>query len=264
MGANAKLVDLDVNFQAASEIYGWSIEVDNFFKGDFERVGFKYMWSKMKDGKGMSKFGAVYQSVLTNVQFGSKCGDSSIAKCLQGNLGQKRRLSIRINVDMYDSDSTSNNFTHGRIVGSIGISGDRSPPYFTFGRLLKPVTHDPNFWFSPFLFDKASCNVFVDLGNSLGIKKDGSIVDSIGQLKLGLLAKGDKTQAPECDNVKTWFPQRMPDANAFGGYMFTSGIFHANLKSCPKIQTLLLDQRLVLAQVNTINIIYRPEPRRIR
>lgn len=100
------------------------IKIKDFFKGDFQRVGFQYLWSKMKvNVHSLATYGAAYQSVLTNVQFGSRSGASPITKHLEEylNHSDKKELSIRFNVDMYDSFGTSANFTYGRIVGSIGI-----------------------------------------------------------------------------------------------------------------------------------------------
>ena len=150
------MVDFDVYFQSSTQIYGWSMQVKDFFKGDFQRVGFQYMWRKMKvNVHSMAVFGVAYQSVLTNVQFGSRIGASPITQHLKEhlNFSDKKELSIRFNIDMYDSFDTSANFTCARIVGSIGISGHDSPPYFTFGRMLKPNNDPPNFWFSPFVYD---------------------------------------------------------------------------------------------------------------
>ena len=237
------MVDFDVYFQSSTQIYGWSMQVKDFFKGDFQRVGFQYMWSKMKvNVHSMAVFGAAYQSVLTNVQFGSRIGASPITQHLkeQLNFSDKKELSIRFNIDMYDSFDTSANFTCARIVGSIGISGHDSPPYFTFGRMLKPNNDPPNFWFSPFVYDYEKKTLLLDLGNSLAITEDGNIVKSIGNLALAYTnIMSDTIGCPD-----TWNPFGHIYFSDLGNYALTAGIFKIDVG-----EEDLRKSRIILAQV---------------
>lgn len=179
--ASAKLVDFDVELQVASKIYGWTIEVENFFKGDFQSVPFQYMWSRYPVG-GDKQYGAVYQSVLDNVQFGYRADESDIVKFFKRNVDNNDiKLSIHFNIDRFVADSQQNNFTIARIVGSIGISGPESPPYFTLGRLLEPVyssssTH--SFWYAPFVKENKDNDhyILVDFGNSFQMDSNGNVI----------------------------------------------------------------------------------------
>ena len=246
--SHAKLVDLDVQYQAVSEVYGWSIRVGEFFKGDFQRVGFQYMWKKMLS-HGDSRYGAIYQSILTNVQFGWKTETSPFCQDFRKQLEktEKKQLSIRFNVDMYTTNDRLGNFTYARMVGSVGILGFDAPPYFTKGRLLKPVKDVQNFWFAPFVYDNIQGDFFLDLGNSLVINKDGSFdKEMIGNLALGLVSDND-IKEPTCSNVTLWLHLEdiaIPREN----YALTSGIFHSPV-TVESERTQLQQNRVILAQV---------------
>ena len=252
-GSHAKLVDLDVQYQSASEIFGWSIKVDEFFKGDFQRVGFQYMWSKMQK-PGMGGYGAIYQSVLTNVQFGWKAEMSQFCKDIQKHWEktEKKQLSIRFNIDMYSANGVLGNFTNARITGSIGILGFDAPPYFTHGRLLKPVTGVEDFWFAPFVYDNIHNDFFLDLGNSLAIHEDGSFnIKTIGKLAVGVVT--DKNvKEPTCEDVKVL--QHLDDiAIPEENYALTSGIFYSPVNSESE-RAHLQNSRVVLVQVRILII----------
>ena len=219
------------------------MQVKDFFKADFQRVGFRYMWSKMKVSvHSMAKYGAMYQSVLTNVQFGTRSEDSAITKYLKDHLNRsnKKELSIRFNIDMYNSFGNSDNFTYARIVGSIGISGYDSPPYATFGRMLKPNGNNPNFWVSPFVYDHEKRSLLLDLGNSLAITEDGNLVKSIGNLAL---AKTDSDEDTiECPKI--WNPFGHIYFSDLEKYQLTAGIFKIDVQGAD-----LSAFRVVLAKV---------------
>ncbi|XP_028403095.1 uncharacterized protein LOC114525846 [Dendronephthya gigantea] len=244
LGASAKLVDLDVEFQASSQIYGWSLQVRDFFKADFQRVGFRYMWPKMKGSVQSTEIsGTAYQSVLTNVQFGTRSEESQITGYLKQYLNRSNRkeLSIRFNVDMYDSSVTSDNFTYGRIVGSIGISGYNSPPFVNFGRMLKRNGNNPNFWVSPFVYDQQKGSLFLDLGNSLAITENGNLVKSIGNLALAYSDRREDTI--KCP--KTWKPFSHIYFSDLEKYELTAGIFKLDVGDVD-----LSVSRVILAKVD--------------
>ena len=247
--SHAKLVDLDVQYQTVSEVYGWSIRVDEFFQGDFQRVGFQYMWGKMSS-PGDAGYGAIYQSVLTNVQFGWKTETSKFCQDFREQLEktEKKQLSIRFNIDMYNTNDALGDFTYARIVGSIGILGFDAPPYFTHGRLLKPLTDVKSFWFAPFVYDNIHRDFFLDLGNSLAIKKDGNFYEeAIGNLALGLV-RNNGVKEPTCDDVRYWLNVEDITQIMSENYVLTAGIFHSPVTSDPD-HTNLQNHRVILAQV---------------
>ena len=119
----AKMVDLDTQAQLFSEIWGWRIRIGNLFSADFTPVPFKYIWDKMitTEGYEYSPYGAVYQSVLSNIRWIDNGKDSPFIKQLQTAMNNdnidSERLSIRFNVDMYTTDPKKSTFTMGRVTG---------------------------------------------------------------------------------------------------------------------------------------------------
>lgn len=61
----------------------------------------------------------------------------------------------------------------GRVTGTIGLQGRKSPPFFTLGRMMKSMSS--HFQDTPFYVDQTKGKVFVDFGNSLPINANGSM-----------------------------------------------------------------------------------------
>ncbi|KAL9985862.1 hypothetical protein ACROYT_G008311 [Oculina patagonica] len=176
--ASAKMVDLDSEAQLFSEIWGWRIRIENLFSADYAPVPLQYLWKKMITTRGGAfTLGSAYQSVLSNITWLNHGMDSPFFKQLQGAMKNDKidseRLSIRFNVDMYQKESNESTFTMGRLTGTIGLLGRKSPPYFTHGRMMKALSS--NLQDAPFYVDKANGKVFVDFGNTLPIDEKGSV-----------------------------------------------------------------------------------------
>lgn len=97
---------------------------------------------------GSHAYGAVYTSVLTNIDWNDT--ENELVKAfLEYN---PERLSIHFNVDLYTVDNTWANFTWGRLTGAIGVSGKEAPPFFVGrGRMMR--TKDKNVYDAPFVVD---------------------------------------------------------------------------------------------------------------
>ena len=121
----AKLVDLDSEAQLFSEIWGWRFRIGDYFSADYTPVPFQYIWSKMNFSGGDSTYGAAYQSVLSNIRWiENKNGLDSpfvakIREAMKNDNIDASKLSIRFNVDLYQTDNAKNNFTMGRITGTL-------------------------------------------------------------------------------------------------------------------------------------------------
>ena len=59
-------------------------------------------------------------------------------------------------------------------LGTIGLIGTKSPPFFTLGRMMRALVND--FQDAPFYVDTTNKRVVVDFGNSLSIDQYGSIL----------------------------------------------------------------------------------------
>ena len=119
-----KMVDLDSQAQLFSEIWGWRIRIGDLFSADFTPVPFQYIWPKMKTMRYLdSPYGAVYQSVLSNIRWIDNGQGSPLIKQLQKAMNNvnidSEKLSIRLNIDMYHRDYNKENFTMGRITGMV-------------------------------------------------------------------------------------------------------------------------------------------------
>lgn len=116
----AKIVDLDAQAQRFSEIWGWRLQIGDFFSADYTPVPFQYAWSKLTCGGGNASIGTVYQSVLSNIQWMDNSNRSPFIKQLQDTMKndniESDKLSIRFNIDLYGLLTAEPKIT-GRIVG---------------------------------------------------------------------------------------------------------------------------------------------------
>jgi hypothetical protein len=82
----AKLVDLDPEQQMVSEIWGLQVFVGDplaqlGFGGSFEVSAFADLWARFPDGQPDSMFGAIWQSVLTDLKFANGAQSRFCASC---------------------------------------------------------------------------------------------------------------------------------------------------------------------------------------
>ena len=118
------MVDLDTEAQVFSEIWGWRIRIGNMFSADYTPVPFQYMWKKMITKRGGdSTLGAACQSVLSDIRWIDTTSDSPFINQLQKAMNndniESHKLSIRINMDMYQGNFEKENFTIGRVTGRV-------------------------------------------------------------------------------------------------------------------------------------------------
>lgn len=202
--APAKLVDLDSEQQLVSEIWGLQVRIadangNNLLVSDFEAAAFADIWDRAmgQEAGGDVDAGAMYQSVLTNLQWSDVSGSKFLTKLQEA--ASDGLLSIKFNVDNINMDNTSPSFMCGRIVGTIGPAAAAEPQHMVIGRQFmtaaapppQPPAPPPNF-FAPagginFCAAVVESNtVFVDLGNALNTSgTDGTMID-IGDLTLGV------------------------------------------------------------------------------
>ena len=123
---SAKLVDLDTEAQLYyCEMWGWRIRIGDLFSADYTPIPPQYLWKKKitKEGEktNSTAFGVAYQSVLSNITWIDNANGSPFIQKLQRAMNQVnisgKDLSIRFNLDMYESYSRKNTFTTGRITG---------------------------------------------------------------------------------------------------------------------------------------------------
>ncbi len=186
-GVEAKLVDLDSENQSTSQIWGLKVFVGKTtsglgFSGDYAVASFLDLFVRFTTGSADSFFGAGFQSVLQSIQWAGT-GTSRYLKELSAK-GIPSQLSIKFNVDGFNDDSTSSDFTLGRIVGSIGPQHDGEPSFFVAGRVLDPVPASTLNSAYAEIIDKT---LTIDLGNSLNTQSPGGPFVNLGAVNLVIL-----------------------------------------------------------------------------
>jgi hypothetical protein len=218
-GVEAKLVDLDPEQQMVSMIFGLMVAVGGGgqpgFRGEFRSAPFANIWTRFPQGQPDSFFGAFYQSVLESLAWDRTDG-SRFLKELAAAAQATGRLSIKFNVDGFQDDRGSTDFTFGRVVGAIGAQGAGEPLQFVAARVLNPGPGSTQT--QPFNTAYAEVRgdvVTVDLGNSLPTTSVGGPFPAMGTLALALLPP-DPTASPR-------YVGEVPYSNP-GWYASTAGI----------------------------------------
>lgn len=165
------LVDLDPDQQGVSQIIGMKLTVSvggGSVTGTFQPTNFTDMFVRPNPPViGDGKYSAIYQSVLTNLQWNAQ--GSPFLQALKAV--SPTQLSIKFNVDAYhDHDWVGGDFTHGRVAGTIGPQLQGEPATFVNARLLRPTgakSQFGNFNYAPAKTDMQRKTITYDLGNAL-------------------------------------------------------------------------------------------------
>ncbi|KFE70836.1 hypothetical protein [Hyalangium minutum] len=195
--APAKLADLDPEQQLVSEIWGLQVRIadatgNTLMRGDFEHVAFIDIWDRATvSSGGDADAGAVYQSVLKNLQWGD-VSKSPFLLALQ-KAASDGLLSIKFNVDAFNLDYTRPGFMTGRIAGTIGPASKDEPMHLVIGRqFMAGPNAGGNFYKPPGGINycaarvdaNANC-IYLDLGNALPTAAGGAMED-LGDLTLSV------------------------------------------------------------------------------
>jgi hypothetical protein len=187
-----KLVDLDPEQQMVSQIWGFQVLLGSplrgfGFRSDFRTAPFADIWVRVPTGQPDSFFGAFYQSVLNVADWAGVGGSRLLAELSRGGEAPPKQLSIRFNVDGYNDDTTSPEFTFGRVVGTIGPYDSTEPVHFLAGRALQsanqPYGPSLNTAYAQLVGDVLT----LDLGNSIPNQSVGGPPVALGQLYAALL-----------------------------------------------------------------------------
>ena len=193
-----KLVDLDPEQQMVSEIWGLEVRIcttggSTLVKGRFHPAAFADIWLRFPTGTPDSYYGAMYQSVLTDLEWADVSG-SPFLTALKG-AASTGRLSIKFNVDGYDDNVTSPTFTQGRIVGTIGPAATDEPAHLILGRHFLATPQNPmNCCVAT--VDESAGLIYVDLGNALPTSSAGGSMQDLGQLSLACIFPNDFSNNP--------------------------------------------------------------------
>ncbi len=223
----AKLVDLDSEQQLVSEIWGLQVRIadsegNTLLRGDFEPAAFADIWDRAtgSGSAGDIGAGAMYQSVLTNLQWGNVSA-SPFLTALQHAAGDGL-LSIKFNVDGMNLNFKSPDFMCGRIVGTIGPATLAEPRHMVIGRQFMASASPSGNFFTPVgginfcagVVDSAAGCIYLDLGNALTTSAPDGPFNDLGSLVLNVY---DPTATPGNPAGTTIALGTIPSQGA-GGY----------------------------------------------
>jgi hypothetical protein len=194
----AKLVDLDPEQQMVSTIWGLKVRIadaggNTLVQGNFKPAAFIDLWIRAGGGGGDAPMGAMWQSVLTNLQWGNVSA-SPFLTALQQASAATGRLSIKFDLDGINMDYSSPDFMCGRIVGTIGPALEGEPAHLIIGRQFMTNVYTNNEGLGPIPTDginffvgaveSAAGGIFLDLGNALPTTIPGGPLSNLGDLSL--------------------------------------------------------------------------------
>lgn len=198
----AKLVDLDTQQQMVSEIWGLLVRLLDkdgraLFSGDYKVAPFTNIWfNRSVDKSADSAAGATYTSVIQNINF-DMAGYAESSRFIKELIDEMHKvssaeLSCQFNVDRYNGDNTTPDFTLGRMVGAIGIAYPEDPKHFVRGRQLGPFPLQspplPSCNFGVAVYDTNSSMLMIDMGNALQFQT-GGVVLPCGNLEVRIQMK---------------------------------------------------------------------------
>jgi hypothetical protein len=263
--APAKMVDLDPQHQAISEIWGLQVRlVDSanrtLLQGEYKPAALYNIWLRQQDGLPTDmQLAASYQSVLEGVDWSDT--SSALLRALRA-AADDDMLSIAFNLYGYGRDSTTPRFTMGRIAGTIGPYRRGEPKHFVLGRQM--IAYTPEILVLPAegvhhvqaKLDETAKTLTMDFGNSLPIlDADGGLVD-IGQLLVGVLGDNPLTRQERAASTDFEFIGEVPYLES-DWYERTAGVQTFDLSKNPAALALLSRCPLVLLSPSEGSVDYK-------
>ncbi|MEJ0079276.1 MAG: hypothetical protein WDO17_28340 [Alphaproteobacteria bacterium] len=207
---SGKLVDLDPQWQMASQIWGLEVKLTDAkgvaaFGGKFRPSAFRdILFTRVGGPAGDGGASAYFQSVIECVSFADDAPNSTFLTDLRGATTDKL-LSIRLMTFGYVGDWTSPNYTLGTVLGVIGPCGSvDEPTSFVSGRRFTPKpgplsSQQPASSFQGINYftavvDEDAKMLLLDLGNALPLASTDGTIMKLGTLSAGLLLDGSLTE----------------------------------------------------------------------
>ncbi|XP_019617050.1 PREDICTED: uncharacterized protein LOC109464484 [Branchiostoma belcheri] len=185
IGSAGKLVDLDPDDQAQSQIWGLQVGVDGFFKGDFTPRSFNHMHEACEGREcstvsKMTQFSAVFFSTLQNVEWinGPLSYNSEFLKQVM-SLSRMPGFQLHIKLNVYNMvvESESPDFPYGRVTGTIYAKVSENPrPYGPYNRMLWGPPNKGSGHVPFYVEIKERNKVVLDFANFLKFDFKGNVV----------------------------------------------------------------------------------------
>lgn len=200
-GANervaAKLVDLDPQWQMASQIWGLEVRLSGekeaplahgrFLHSAFRDLTFSRIHGSGGDGGASSSF----QSVLQGMAWSAEAANSRALRELK-DIAASDSLSIRLMTFAFVYRYGDPRFSLGTVSGAIGPYIENEPKTFVLGRrFVAADVKGGQSWNGINYFsgavDERSLTLFLDLANALQLADTTGAVRDIGTLRVGVL-----------------------------------------------------------------------------
>ncbi|HVI48138.1 MAG TPA: hypothetical protein VM802_24940 [Chitinophaga sp.] len=217
---NGKMVDMDPQMQMVSEL--WAVKVrlstpagELLFEGEISPVGFRDIGTKQfPNHEGDTDYrrntqpsGACWTSVLKNLKWGPKAGNSPLLSALKSASADSGLLSIHLNSFGYYYAHVDGRFALGKVLGSVGPYLPDEPFYFAATRRLYGTVQD-YFAFSNFLVDETRKQLTLDLGNSYPINGPlGDVNINFPAMKLGIWSGIGNIDIPLANEHEKYYAQ---------------------------------------------------------
>lgn len=241
-----RLVDLDPDQQSRSMIVGLRLQLTIpagpsvpavTVTGTIRPMTIVDLWGRVQGGSGggIQSAGAMFQSVMDDMEWSGINGTSSVVLKQLYQISPNA-LSIKLVLDAYNGDITSDQFAQGRVVGTIGPYFAGEPAHFLAQRRLftnaesvvsTPMNNAP--------FQVTGNKLVIDLGNSVPTQqnpdKTAGAFQNLGQVEAVI--------DPLFENVTVPQPIFASVAEYTTQYQTTAGIFELDLdqKSAALLQS---------------------------
>lgn len=263
---SGKLVDLDPQQQAVSEIWGMALRLTDagnrgYFSGRYAVAAFINLWLRQKRASAPNdqQLAAEYQSVIKGVTW-SDPGASPLLRALR-DASAEGLLSIHFNVYGYGRDPKIPRYTLGRITGTLGPATAAEPRHFVLGRQMMPALNPNNpvaplygISFFQCLVDPERSTVTADFGNALQIENaSGAPLVDMGELSLAVLKapRVDDGARVSGDEVEILGP--IPYLEP-GWYPATAGVQTFDYSANPWVRDHIGEQPLVVLKTLTAGV----------
>lgn len=252
-----KLVDLDPQQQMVSQIWGLIVALEDtqghrLLDSEYLVSTFTDLWKRQQIMENFDQtLAASFQSQLAVREW----GDLSAYPLLQAlrDACPDGLLSMRFNAFGYDRDPTANDYTTGRIVGTIGPASADEPRHFCLGRQCVPRLANPANPLVPanhvYAFQgqvhAEARTLSVDLGHCLPVRTADGDFQDIGTLSVAVLkdATLEQGQCVSADQVAVLGPvgYRKP-----GWYARTAGVMDYDFSADPWVTGHIGDHPIAL------------------
>jgi hypothetical protein len=241
-GANervaAKLVDLDPQWQAASQIWGLEVRLTTgqeppLAHGKFLHSAFRDLTGTRVQGlRGIAGASASFQSVVEGTTWSTDAANSRVLRELKETVASES-LSIRLMTFGFVGRYGDPRFSLGAVCGVIGPYFVNEPKTFVLGRRFV-AANGLQSWNGINYFtgaiDEGSSTLFLDLANALQLTDTKGTMRDIGKLTVGILL--DPSLAEKAPITSSNFQQLGEiDYRAPNWLFATSGVYAVPLST---------------------------------